>query len=246
MPAKGLGRIYAQDLNDLKYPLRAARPGLAPLAELPQKIQYRRGPISDQGYEGTCVEHSLMAKLRGAPIVVGISRAPKQHSIYDAAVLIDEFHMGPDPVHTRGTSVRAGCKVLQDMGFISAYHWAFTVDEATQWMLSGQGGLVLGIDWLERMSEPTDEGIIRAQGHVQGGHAIYAFGVDMVGGFIELQNSWGESWGGWTVGHRPAYRGCARLPLDDLGRLMAGNGEAVAILEVPFRRTRTHEPTSSS
>jgi len=236
---KGLGRIYAQDLNDLKYPLRAAR-SLPPITELPSKIQYRRGPVSDQGYEGTCVAHSLRAKLRGAPIVVGEKRAPAPDTIYDAAVLIDEFHMGPDEARTRGTSVRAGCKVLQGMGFISAYHWAATVEEATQWMLSGNGGLVLGIDWLQRMSYPSDEGIIRAQGGVEGGHAIYAFGVDMDGGFIELQNSWGTSWGGWRTSPRRAvtYQGCARLPLDDLRRLMAGNGEICAILEVPYRHHR--------
>ncbi len=242
---KGLGRLSAPDPRDLNHLLRAARPSAfaVPIEALPEVKNYARGPILDQGQTGTCVEYSLRAKLAGAPCMVGGSRQPPLYAIYDAAIASDEF---PDNDHDTarqyGTSIRAGCKVLQGLGLISEYTWAFDEDEVLRWILGGHGGLVLGIPWLSKMGDPDQEGIIRAHGVPQGGHAIYAFGADRVRGMIHLQNSWGEEFGGWynraipQLATRRIFKGCVRLPLEDLRKLMNQDGEAVQIVETPYVR----------
>lgn len=236
----GLGRIPAEDPRDLQYLIRAARPEMfaKPLKELPPERTYTRGRILDQGETGCCVDFSLQAKLRGVPIVVANARCPQPFAIYDAAIKLDEFPDNDnDTQRQMGTSVRAGCKVLQGLGLVRDYHWAFSVDDVLQWILSGEGGINLGIDWYQDMFTPTSQGIIRATGRVAGGHAIYAYGASRTQGILYLQNSWGFTWGGWVEPstHRRLNPGCVKLPLEDLDMLLKGNGEAVAIHEQPYR-----------
>lgn len=246
MTTPSLGRLAAPDPRDLGHLLRAARPFAfeVSLSDLPRSLRQPRGPILDQGQTSCCVEFSLRAKLMGSPVRVGPGRLPPLYSIYDEAVGIDEFPSNDDdPTRCYGTSVRAGCKVLQRLGLITEYKWLFSVDEVLKWILGGHGGLNLGIDWYSGMNEPDAEGIIRMKGSHQGGHAIYAFGADTSGEheFLELQQSWGSEWGGWPTHTGPLpnkkfFKGCARLPLSDLKRLLDGNGEAVAIVEAPYVR----------
>ena len=251
---KGMGRIAAPDARDLNHLMRAARPDAfkVPLDQLPAVRNYERGTILDQGNTGTCVEFSLRGKLMGAPCQVGPRRLPALYSIYDAAITTDEFPEN-DRDHARqyGTSIRAGCKVLMPreegddpsllrLGLISEYKWAFDEEDILRWILSGQGGLVLGIAWFSKMGEPDSEGIIRAHGIPQGGHAIYCFGADRVRGMVHLQNSWGTEYGGWynraipQLATRKVHLGCVRLPLEDLRKLMKMDGEAVTITEKPY------------
>jgi hypothetical protein len=243
---KGLGRIADPDERDLGFLMRAQAPATltAPLDTFPEVMNYARGTILDQGDSGTCVEFSLEAKLRGAPRTVGGSRIPPRFSVYDEAIRTDEFRSNDnDTARQYGTSIRAGCKVLQRRGFITSYHWAFDEGEILRWILGGHGGLVLGIPWFSDMGNPGDDGIIRARGEMRGGHAIYAFGADRKNGFIHLQNSWGEEYGGWRVNSLPqlasrrVYKGCVRLPLEDLRKLMRIDGEAVAIEEAIYKPT---------
>lgn len=236
-----LGRLPAPDSRDLNHLLRSARPQpfAVPVEKLPKTKHFQRGIVLDQGQTSTCVEFSLEAKLRGAPVKVGQSRLPARFSVYDEAILTDEF-TGNDADTRReyGTSVRAGCKALVAKGLISEYKWLFSVDEILQWILGGHGGLVLGIDWYSGMNTPTEEGIIRMTGTHQGGHAIYCYGADREKELLALQQSWGTEWGGWDQRGQRINPGCARLPFNDLKRLLDGNGEAVAIMEVPYSRRR--------
>jgi hypothetical protein len=249
---KGLGRITEPDDRDLNYLMRAARPGVfqVPLDELPQVVNYERGIILDQGQTGTCVEFSLEAKLRGAPNRVGPKRVPPRFSVYDEATQLDEWaDNNHDVMREMGTSVRAGCQVLQRLGLITSYHWAFDEDEILRWILGGQGGLVLGLPWLRDMGYPDADGIIRARGDMRGGHAIYAFGADRIKGMVHLQNSWGEEFGGWPVGgtsplaKRKVFKGCVRLPMEDLRKLVRIDGEAVAIRETVYVPTFGKRPS---
>lgn len=239
--SRGLGRIVEPDIRDLGHLMRAARPQAFKdaLSQLPAQLAYERGPVLDQGRTGTCVAHSLVSKLHSQPVACLPPRAPEPFALYDRAIQLDEWAANDlDTERAMGTSVRAGCKALTEMGLITAYHWAFDVDEVLHWILSGQGGLVLGIEWLREMGNPSAEGIIRARGRSEGGHAIYCYGADRERGLIDLQQSWGEGHGGWLIKaegeHRRVNAGCVRLPLDDLRRLLDRNGEAVAIVESPL------------
>jgi len=242
----GLGRLVSKDLRDLNYLMAAARPQVfaIPTAQLPIVKHYTRGPILDQGMTGCCVAFSLTAKLRGTPVIINPPRGPEPFALYDRAIAVDEFTDNDhDTERQYGTSVRAGCKVLQEMGLIDSYHWAYTVDDVLQWILGGQGGLVLGISWYSWMYNPTPEGIIRrpagAPSTLEGGHAIYAYGADRKAGLLDLQNSWGTDWGGrLKINGERTDRGCCRLPLEELERLLSGNGEAVAIIERSIRQKK--------
>lgn len=236
-----LGRLHAPDPRDLKHLLRMVRPQAfaVPIEELPISRHYQRGAILNQEQTSCCVEFSLEAKLRGMPVRVGPSRLPARYEVYDEAIQIDEFPDNNDDIaRCYGTTIRAGCRVLERRGLISSYEWTYSVDEILQWMLGGHGGLNLGIDWYEGMNQPSPEGIIRLTGKPIGGHAIYSFGIDRQRGLISLQNSWGPEWGGWELYGKRVNPGCAKLPLDDLKRLLDGNGEAVRITEVPYVATR--------
>jgi hypothetical protein len=257
----GLGRIVEKDLRDLNFLLTAHRPQVfaTPIEKLPVVKHYRQGPILDQGQTGTCVAHGLVAKLRGLPVLINPPRCPAPFDLYDRATRVDEYAENDhDTERAMGTSVRAGCKVLAELGLISSYHWAYSTEEILQWVLGGQGGIVLGTDWYDWMSSPNPETGIMArphgqQAHLEGGHCYYIFGADRDAGVVDIQNSWGPAWGGWlghpagqksspTTPKQRLYEGCARLPVAELDRLLKGNGEAAAIVEVPRRTPKKVVP----
>lgn len=209
------------------------------LLDLPERVQYRRGPILDQGATSTCVGHGVVSLLNADPVRVGASRTPSPFAIYDEACQLDPWPENDHDVERSvGTSVRAGIKAAKARGFVSSYHWAADVDDILRWMLSGSGPILFGLDWYAEMFRPTEEGIIRARGSYQGGHCLLGVGADRASGLITLQQSWGATHGGWyvkTVGPaKRQYMGCVRLPLEDLDRLMREAGEAAAIIEAPY------------
>lgn len=233
MAPGGLGRLYSPDERDHQFLMRTAQPPEHEAA-LVGMATYRRGPILDQGQTGTCVAHAWRAWLNGEPIRT--TQGPNPFALYDMCILNDEFPDNDKDSTDRqmGTSVRAGAKVLTNIGHVKSYLWAFTVDDVRRWVLSGQGGIVFGINWYEGLGRPDAEGIIRATGSNQGGHAIYCFGADDRNGYVYLQNSWGKDWGGWPhpkIRAQMIYRGCARLPYDDLERLLREQGEACTATE---------------
>jgi hypothetical protein len=239
---RGLGRLPEPYDRDRLYLMRAAQPSDAD-APLVGLRTYHRGPIYDQGKTGTCVGHAWRSWLDGEPLRT--RRGPIPFDLYDRCTVADSFPENDhDTERVMGTSVRAGAKVLSALGHVKSYLWAFTVDDVRRWVLSGQGGVVFGLDWYSSMNEPNEEGIIRIGGRSEGGHAIYCFGADDRTGHVFLQNSWGTDWGGWPHPLFPAkkaYLGCAKLPYDDLALLLRQHGEACTATEqavVPAAPTR--------
>ena len=232
----GLGRIAAEDHRDLGYPSRAESPAAAPHERRPRVI-YQRGPQLSQGKTGSCVGQSWRNWLTAVPMTT--TRGPSAFDIYDAATQVDEWpDNDADTERQFGSSVRAGAKCLSALGHIERYVWATTAEDVLAWMLTGRGGVVLGIQWSEDMFRPSAEGIIRATGPVSGGHAISAFGADEKAGMLYLVNSWGSGWGGWAVNNGRRFAGCAKLPLEDLERLLRENGECAAAIQRRVRAPR--------
>lgn len=221
-----LGRRSVSDLRDLQFLLADWNP--VACAVLPTKaVRCHRGAVYDQGEAGLSVACALLAALHASPRSVGHQRAllgdgagdlnHRCHSL-DGTILMSET-----------TSLRSGCRVLKSLGLIEGYHWAYDLDEIVNYLGSGYG-LALGIDWYQAMNKPDDTGLIRAWGRPEGGHAVFAFGVDPESRTVWIQNSFGSDWGGWPAGlNKRAFKGCARLPYDDLQKLLVDNGEAVAL-----------------
>lgn len=134
-----------------------------------------------------------------------------------------------------GTSILAGIRTIQELGYINEYRWAFGEDDL--WLsLSWFGPVVLGINWYEGMFNPDSEGFIRPTGQVAGGHAIVAYRTRAATGgrsdeWYEVWNSWGDDWGGNADDLLP---GTARISREDMRKLLSEQGEAC----VPVVRTR--------
>jgi hypothetical protein len=230
------GRRAVPDARDLWYLLADEYPEVFKGDVLPPPRPSLRGPTYDRGGKPNDVSCALLTALAASPMRIGRGRLPSVDWL-DQQIRELEGAVGP------AVTLRSGCRVLQRLGIITAYAWTYDVSEIVRWLSASRGGLVLGIDWYAAMSRPDQVGLIRAWGRPLGGRAIYAWGYDHVSDTVLLQNSWGPHWGGWST--RPGrrdFKGCARLPASDLSKLLADNGEAVALFKNPAF-TRFAEPT---
>jgi len=142
---------------------------------------------------------------------------PQPQIIYHAAQQVDEWP-GEDYA---GTSVRAGAKVLQSLGHVASYVWAFTAEDVATWLLSGHGTCVAGTAWTSGMMRPNDKGFIAPTGNSVGGHAYLIVGYNRVSGVFRILNSWG-SWG---------QNGRAWILGEHLDVLIRDDGEAATAIE---------------
>lgn len=165
----------------------------------------------DQGYTPECVGFASAHLLSTRPHVQWLN----PHGIYSLAQYLDEW----SGENYDGTSVRAAMKVLQLLGFIDVYGFAFNVLQVRDYILEN-GPVVLGISWLEGMENPDKDAVIHATGRDLGGHAILATGYKR--GKFRLLQSWGPSWGD---------KGHCWLSLHDLDKLLTMDGEAVTPTE---------------
>lgn len=197
-------RYYSPDSRD--YPMVAASTNR-------RKRTWRMPMVLDQGSTPQCVAYAAAGLLLCQPYWQFVAPV----GIYEYAQLVDEWE-GTD---YDGTSVRAGIKVLDRLGFIAEYQWTTDVQVAA-WQILERGPVVLGINWYAGCDTPDANGIIHAKGRLRGGHAVLANGVDMQRELFTLTNSWGTGWG---------ERGVCYLPFADAERLFSEDGEVVCALE---------------
>lgn len=220
----GMGRRPAEDPRDAAYPLSAALPRRAP------GVRYRywwdRGWWGDQGWRPWCVAYAWLHWLEDGPSTVaprapGVGPAADPSRVYYDAQRIDEW---PGEAYD-GTSVRAGAKVLQGLGFIREYRWGWTLEDLLGAVLQ-LGPVVVGTWWYAGMFNPDAEGRIRISGPAVGGHAYLINGVSVARGLFRLKNSWGRRWGN---------QGRAWISFADMERLIHEQGEVCIALQ---ERTR--------
>ena len=217
MNAHGLGRLPAADERDHNYPLRALVRGRQ------ERISRRwwTSPLQlDQGTTPQCVAYSWLHWLAAGPVTQRPLKDPElpPEALYRRAQEVDEW----PGIEYDGTSVRAGAKVLQSLGYVANYHWALTFDDLVTGLLN-VGPMVVGTNWYESMFEPTDQGFIGVGGGNVGGHAYLLYGVNTINETIFLKNSWGSQWG---------LNGKARMKFSAMRQLLAEDGEACIATEV--------------
>lgn len=230
------GRREAPDPRDANFPMRRMlHPLMAeffPRGIPPGSRHYFAGKVLDQGATGTCVAHAWCSKVNAAPIMQKMSVTP--YDFYRRIVTVDEWpdndfeSVAIDADLQGGTSVRAGAKVLTDMGFAQSYVWAQSAEDVRAWILSGFGGIVFGTDWKSGMMQTDTEGFISATGGDMGGHAWYLNGwndrVKYRGRYVRAGRGQ-QSWGPW------GQKGRFWILEDDIEKLIQARGEACALTE---------------
>lgn len=212
----GLGRRWTPDWNDLNFLASAVLPRTTAVVARDWEYDHWWG---DQGETSECVGYSRVHWLEDGPVLHHRETPPvvDPHFIYVEARKIDEWE-GED---YDGTSVRAGVKVAQSLGFVAEYRWAMTAQEVAVAVLE-VGPVVVGTVWTEDMFHPDSEGKIRPTGRASGGHAYLLNGYDSRSGYFRIKNSWGRGWGA---------NGFAYIHIDDLQRLLDADGEACLATE---------------
>lgn len=189
--------------------------------------------VLDQGKEGACTGFAFAHEALAEPIPVDLKRlrinAPEDPTkfalfLYGMARYLDPW----DGEAYDGTSTLAAAQAAQNAGLLTEYRWAFGLDDVIDTVV-WKGPVVIGINWYSGMYEPVG-GVLRKSGKLVGGHCLCVVGYRKssvrLGGkpAAVLLNSWGPDWG---------TNGLCDISLEDLGALLAENGEAV----VPVRRS---------
>lgn len=217
MPTFGLGRNFAADARDYS---------VAPLLEIARKAHRKRNRVmwgthewwGNQYDTPHCVGYALAHWLEDGPVThEGPAPIVSPEMIYSEAQKIDEWP-GED---YDGTSVRAGAKVLQNLGYIESYWFGTSIDELIDMVLYG-GPIVVGTNWYDSMFETGRLGHMGISGDLVGGHAYVLNGVNLNTQKFRIKNSWGQEWG---------WHGFATISISDMSRLLREDGEAMLAVE---------------
>lgn len=213
----GLGRLESKDENDLKFLMRNKI-----LKEPPTRL-FRNW--NNTGYWGNqystnkCVGFGFAHYVEDGPIThKGKAPIADPDEIYRLAQTMDDWSHMPH----EGTSIRAGAKALQQMGYITEYNWSFNLSDTLDALLE-VGPVVIGVNWYTQMFEANNDGIIKIGGINEGGHCVKLDGANMKTRLVRLKNSWGRGW---------AANGSAFISFDNLERLIHENGEICLAIEL--------------
>lgn len=241
-PTHALGRRAHFDDRSRNYRIRSVLDRLGVSARVPRSYTWRCEPRLDQDGVGACVGFAWAHEVAARP-VLRPADAALAFRIYRSAQLIDQW---PETPPAEGTSVLAGVKIAQGLGYYAEYRWAGAgsgrVLEDVVLTLGYLGPMVAGSEWTEDMFDPDASGLLHPTGAIAGGHAYLLNGVrcrwastvpildrafanlDRRTSLVRVHNSWGADWG---------VDGEAFLTLDEMEGLLERGGEAC----IPVRRT---------
>lgn len=165
-----------------------------------------------------CVVYAWSHWFEDGPVIQDVILG-RQKPVFDLQRFYDEAQLrdGIPGSNYEGTTVRAGAKILNKLGIVEEYRWAFTLEEVLN-CVSYLGPMVVGTNWYQEMFTPTSSRhIIRPRGRNHGGHAYVINGIDHHNELLRIKNSWGRSWG--DDGH-------AFIRFNEFERLLLEWGEA--------------------
>jgi hypothetical protein len=175
------------------------------------------GEPLDQGETGHCVGFGGADFGINDPIQDNYTNQDG-HNFYYKCKIVDG-----EPNLENGSTVRSIAKVLQQVGRITNYAFATSIDEVTYWLLN-QGPVIVGIPWTEGMFTPDENNIIHPTGKVVGGHCV-VLDEKTSTGLYGIQNSWDNMWG---------INGKAYISIADFSLLFRSSGEVMTAVENPI------------
>lgn len=212
----GLGRVVIEDPRDEAFPMQSILPRETPGRTY--RYWWPGGWWGDQGSTPQCVAYSWLHWLHDGPVTH--ERKPPfvpPVNLYKDAQAVDQW----PGTNYDGTSVRAGAKILQSLGVIESYTWAWDLDTMIHALLT-TGPVVVGTWWYTDMFYPDDKGWLKVGGSRSGGHAYLLNGVNVEQEKLRLKNSWGRGWGD---------NGDAWISFKDMARLIREQGEVCLAIE---------------
>jgi hypothetical protein len=211
-----LDRLVQQDPRNRAFP---AVPRLVESDAPFESKTWRLDEFLDQGEEGACVGFGCTHELIADPVEVRGLDAEFARVVYWEAQKIDPWaggsYAGASPYY-EGTSTLAGVQILERMGYVTEYRWAFTVDDMRR-VLAHYGPVILGVNWYSGMYDTDRDGYVNVKGYIAGGHLLLVIGVDEEESAFILHNSWGKDWG---------VNGRAKISFEDMAQLLYEQGEA--------------------
>lgn len=219
-----LGRRVEHDARSRDYAVTAED-----VTRLRSIRHVRHVPVFDQGQVGSCTANAAIGCLGTGDFYAAVGQKiltadPVADEQYAVTCYSDEQQLlgyGPYPPADNGGSGLAIAKVLKKRGLIPGYRHAFSL-AATLTALAKQP-VIIGIPWYNQMFNPDSTGRVTPGGGVAGGHEIVLDQLDVENQQVWLTNSWGAGWG---------IAGRAALSFDDLGTLLAQNGDCT-VLTIP-------------
>lgn len=226
------GRVYLEDVRDNNFPVSGI---VSNSSFIREKYWWPDGWWGNQGRHPHCAAFSWAHWLEDGPVVQdALTSRPKP--FYDTARFYRECQLrdGIPGTNYEGTTIRAGAKILKELGIINEYRWAQSVDDVVN-AVSVLGPMVVGTRWFSNMTNPDRSHMMRPSGRDEGGHAYIINGLDKDRAVFRVKNSWGRTW---------ADRGHAYLSFEDFDRLLRDRGEACIANENKMTRVPLLEELS--
>lgn len=246
-----MGRIHAPDGRDEMFRAMIAQTVRAgPLVVLRKhRIFLPAGPDlrwRPQIGRGSCTEEAGTNRVCGWPNPRTLADLPYEHyKLYERAQVLDEWPGGETDEARRdggpyyeGSSGRAICRALRELGLITEWWNAKEVDELRQLILadttdwSAAGPVTIGTNWYDSMFNLGDDGYARItpRAKLVGGHQTCVIGANDNRETFYLVNSW------------PTQR-LFRLTYETMRRLLEKeDGDAQFFVEVPNPRRPALNP----
>lgn len=167
-----------------------------------ESVLWTPGNVLDQGELGSCTGNAMggaIACMTGKPITEN-----ECIELYKLATHHDRIP-GEYPPDDTGSSGLAVCKAAKEMGYINAYHHAFSMRAALKALQTGP--VITGFGWYDSFDEPDNTGYIEIKegAVIRGGHEVFAYGlhiettseshIDEDLSMVLMQNSWGKDYG---------------------------------------------------
>ena len=209
------GRWFSPDKRDANFPAREVLPVTV---ERPRYQYWYSAGILNQRTTPRCVGYSGKGLLLDGP-VRNTAVNPTPDDLYVGAQRNDEW-AGTD---YDGTSVRGLMRYLIQLGLITEYRWAQTIDDILD-HLAVRGPVLVGTDWTPGMNYPDEHGYLWPDDvESDSGHAYELRGANFEREDIRMKQTWGYGWGN---------NGMAWMTAEVVNHLVfERNGEAAIVVE---------------